>query len=188
MQGPKVQLEVQLGAVNVFVTPRQLHAIIYLSNIFLEDNSAQQSKQRGGHDAADDLESGSQYKQFNAMSGNLGFNQGWSSDPICKYHFVPFAHHSTFYLFIRFCRRPAQSDVGENVGSRYEQRESIDDKFGDEFWQRLHANINTKPTAGDHRSRSKCRHSTTEHSGRVLCNCFTPRSKPLSAESERDNI
>lgn len=84
MQGPKVQLELQLGAVNVFVTPRQLHALIYLSNIFLEDSSTQPSKQ-GADDPADDLEPGTQYKQqFNAMSGHLGFNQGWSSDPMCK--------------------------------------------------------------------------------------------------------
>lgn len=83
VQGPKVQLELQLGAVNVFVTPRQLHALIYLSNIFLEDDSAQQTDQRAD-DPNDDLEPGSQYKQFNAMSGHLGFNQGWSSDPMCK--------------------------------------------------------------------------------------------------------
>lgn len=86
VQGPKVQLEIQLGAVNVFVTPRQLHALIYLSNLFLDDTSTQQNNRRND-DTADDLERGSQYKQFsgNAMSGHLGFNQGWSSDPMCKF-------------------------------------------------------------------------------------------------------
>lgn len=84
VQGPKVQLELQLGAVNVFVTPRQLHALIYLSNIFLEDNNSMQSTNQRSDDSADDLEPSSQYnKQFNAMSGHLGFNQGWSSDPMC---------------------------------------------------------------------------------------------------------
>lgn len=82
VQGPKVQLELQLGAVNLFLTPRQLHALIYLSNIFLAEQTAKEDK--SGDARADDFddESDAHDKQFNAMSGNLGLNAGWSSDPM----------------------------------------------------------------------------------------------------------
>lgn len=80
MQGPKVQLELQLGAVNIFLTPRQLHALIQLADIFLADSTNKQTTQE--HLVNDnDNDQASEYKTFNAMSGNLGLNQCWSSDP-----------------------------------------------------------------------------------------------------------
>lgn len=82
-----------------------------------------------------------------------------------------------FIFFFSRCRRSAQSDVGESIGDRYDQRESFDDKFSDQFWQRLHTNHNTKSTSRRHWGRSKCGYSALEHSCRMLCNCFTPRSK-----------
>lgn len=81
MQGPKVQLELQLGAVNIFLTPRQLHALIQLADIFLSDSTNKQTTQE--HLVNDnDNDQSSEYKTFNAMSGNLGMNQCWSSDPL----------------------------------------------------------------------------------------------------------
>lgn len=111
VQGPKVQLELQLGAINIFLTPRQLHALIYLSNIFLEDNTTQTQEHR--HDDTDeDLEHGSQYKQFNAMSGNLGLNQGWSSDPMCmKIVFCSQKFRFFLYSFTFADDQPSQASV-----------------------------------------------------------------------------
>lgn len=82
VQGPKVQLELQLGAVNIFLTPRQLHALIQLSNTFLVDSTKQRSAHHLDHE--NDNDQTSEYKAFNAMSGNLGLNQCWSSDPLGK--------------------------------------------------------------------------------------------------------
>lgn len=82
MQGPKVQLELQLGAVNIFLTPRQLHALIQLADIFLTDSTNQQSTKHLIADNDNDNDHASEYKTFNAMSGNLGLNQCWSSDPL----------------------------------------------------------------------------------------------------------
>lgn len=83
VQGPKVQLELQLGAVNIFLTPRQLHALIQLSNTFLVDSTKQRSAHHLDHE--NDNDQASEYKAFNAMSGNLGLNQCWSSDPLGKF-------------------------------------------------------------------------------------------------------
>lgn len=80
MQGPKVQLEVQLGAVNIFLTPRQLHALIQLTDTFLTDSTKPPSRNNLVTD--NDNDQASEYKAFNAMSGNLGLNQCWSSDPL----------------------------------------------------------------------------------------------------------
>lgn len=80
MQGPKVQLELQLGAVNIFLTPRQLHALIQLADIFLTDSTNKQNSPDLAND--NDNDQASEYRTFNAMSGNLGLNQCWSSDPL----------------------------------------------------------------------------------------------------------
>lgn len=87
VQGPKVQLELQLGTINVFLSPRQLHALIHLSNIFLEENVPEMSESSAAAAAAEKIEKEAQLEEqlqqtrsFHAMTGNLGFNQGWSSD------------------------------------------------------------------------------------------------------------
>lgn len=88
VQGPKVQLELQLGAVNIFLTPRQLHALILLSNTFLMESTKQQQHHHHQHMMAEHTtesdinDQASEYKAFNPMSGNLGLNQCWSSDPM----------------------------------------------------------------------------------------------------------
>lgn len=86
VQGPKVQLELQLGTINVFLSPRQLHALVHLSNVFLDD-SAHEVSDEAAAAAAEKMEKEAeleeqlqQTRSFHAMTGNLGFNQGWSSD------------------------------------------------------------------------------------------------------------
>lgn len=93
IQGPKVQLEVQLGAINLFLSPRQLHALVYLSEIFLNESSTRarekamaKSTRREDRLSGDSIAGSEHYSQFrsqeySAMSGGLGMNQGWSSDP-----------------------------------------------------------------------------------------------------------
>lgn len=76
-----MQLELQLGAVNIFITPRQLHALIQLSNTFLVESTKQRSAEQQ-LDIENDNDQTSEYKAFNAMSGNLGLNQCWSTDPL----------------------------------------------------------------------------------------------------------
>lgn len=83
IQGPKVQIELSLGAINIFLSPRQLHALIFLSNVFFGD-TPNEKKEHRPEESDDENERDSNYKQFNAMSGNLGLTQGWSSDPNCK--------------------------------------------------------------------------------------------------------
>lgn len=79
-----MQLEIQLGAVNLFLTPRQLHALIQLLDTFLVESTKQRTAQQ--MDIENDNDNTSEYKAFNAMSGNLGLNQCWSSDPIGIYY------------------------------------------------------------------------------------------------------
>lgn len=86
MQGPKVQLELQLGAVNIFLTPRQLHALTLLTDEFLGTSTKEQTTQQS--DSEYDNDQTSEYKAFNAMSGNLGLNQCWSSDHLGKKCFI----------------------------------------------------------------------------------------------------
>lgn len=84
VQGPKRQLELQTGAVTVLLTPRQLHGLCFLLNMMVPDH-------RPNTDATNDkadppnggkCDSNADSKAYNAMSGNVGLNQCWSSDPI----------------------------------------------------------------------------------------------------------
>lgn len=97
VQGPKVQLELQLGAVNIFLTPRQLHALIILLNIFLVESTKQRTTEQ--LDNENDNDQTSEYKTFNAMSGNLGLNQCWSSDPLGIYTYTKQNSLDSVYLF-----------------------------------------------------------------------------------------
>lgn len=91
-----MQLELQLGAMNIFLTPRQMHALILLSNTFLSESTKQQQRQRHHQQRLmaehgvdpDNNDQSSEYKTFNPMSGNLGMNQCWSSDPSGMHTFV----------------------------------------------------------------------------------------------------
>lgn len=98
-----MQLEIQLGAVNLFLTPRQLHALIQLLDTFLVESTKQRTAQQ--MDIENDNDNTSEYKAFNAMSGNLGLNQCWSSDPIgiyCCNFDVEYSFYNTIDKFIGF--------------------------------------------------------------------------------------
>lgn len=84
-QGPKVQLEIQLGAVNIFLSPRQLHALIHVMNVFFGETNASgaSNPHRDDPDQSGD-EQGTDLKAYNAMTGNLSLNQCWSSDPVAE--------------------------------------------------------------------------------------------------------
>lgn len=109
MQGPKVQLELQLGAVNIFLTPRQLHALIQLADIYLDDSTNENmpvpnlnNDHPHHHQDSDHV---SDYRTFcNAMSGNLGLNQCWSSDPLTGGNKIIELFNLFFYLFIQWHR------------------------------------------------------------------------------------
>lgn len=77
IQGPKVQLELQLGAVNMFVTPRQLHALVSCTNTFVADETPvllNDSLDSNGQETESNPDSG---RVYNSMSGNLALNQRW---------------------------------------------------------------------------------------------------------------
>lgn len=92
---------------NFFLTPRQLHALIYLSNIFLQerpdndkvkaakqrDELHQQQQQQQHLDSVSDIDRHSDYRsnEYSGMSGGLGFNQGWSSDPTADMYSTAYA-------------------------------------------------------------------------------------------------
>lgn len=87
-----MEMQLQLGAVNIFLTPRQLHALILLSNTFLVESTKPRTAEH--LDNENDNDQTSEYKAFNAMSGNLGLNQCWSSDPLgTTIFFLKFHQH-----------------------------------------------------------------------------------------------
>ena len=114
----------------MFLTPRQLHALIYLSNIFLEENAAIQnenkivkSKQSTSRPSATTSSAASECcstlgsekhsqirnpssqqppKRYSAMTGGLSLNQGWSTDPAGELRFPlgPFGNEQTNLWFL----------------------------------------------------------------------------------------
>ena len=99
--GPKVELEMTLGAFILFLSPRQLHQLVYLSDNFQNEtqiinennlnkrsnDGQQQQKSTGGNThKSNNLGDISLQKQlqtkFSGMTGGIGLNQGWSSEPI----------------------------------------------------------------------------------------------------------
>lgn len=79
-------MQLQLGAVNVFLSPRQLHAFMHLIDIFFAETSAKNTKKQPTV-VDDDSDQNATQSRYNAMSGNLGLNQCWSSDAPCKFFF-----------------------------------------------------------------------------------------------------
>lgn len=86
LPGPKVELEMTLGAVTVFITPRQLQQLTYLMNVMLymtppptqsnqnQPQTVDVKEQKGFKDGKIDPEFFQQ--KFSAMSGIIGLNQG----------------------------------------------------------------------------------------------------------------
>lgn len=89
LQGPKIQLEMQFGCLNLFLSPRQLHMLTYFSEKFFSENTS----------PATNVNQGSQVNEFDlntklnqlkltqeSASGGFGLNQGWSTEQSCKYY------------------------------------------------------------------------------------------------------
>ncbi|XP_058467736.1 autophagy-related protein 2 homolog A [Malaya genurostris] len=88
LSGPNVELEMSLGCFQLFLSPRQLHAIILLSDTFLGMNETPtpvklsppdtNTKQKRYEDAEFEFK-----HNTGRMSGGIGLNQGWSiADPM----------------------------------------------------------------------------------------------------------
>lgn len=95
--GPKIQLDITVGSLSLFLTPRQLHLLILLSDVLLfeqtkhksnDKHQQQQQPQQNQEPLIADFErtdinyDNDMNKRYNSMSGGLGLNQGWSSSPL----------------------------------------------------------------------------------------------------------
>lgn len=83
--GPKVELDMQLGAITLFLSPRQMHSLLLLSDALLYDPVPEQKIiQKPKHNlesqqGENELRKDSGFNA-NAMTGGIGFNQGWSGE------------------------------------------------------------------------------------------------------------
>lgn len=94
LPGPKVQLQLHIGSLNFFLSPRQFHLLVYVLDFFLNStNSAVMVPVQHQHNyecdddecdirATSDDELRNQVNRMTQMTGGLGLNQGWSPDPI----------------------------------------------------------------------------------------------------------
>ncbi|XP_055537641.1 autophagy-related protein 2 homolog A [Wyeomyia smithii] len=87
LTGPNVELEMSLGCLQLFLSPRQLHAIVLLSNTFLGFNEMPTPTKCAPPDLnskpkrLDETELDFKHN-ISRMSGGIGLNQGWSlADP-----------------------------------------------------------------------------------------------------------
>lgn len=92
IQGPKVQLEMTFGSLNIFLSPRQLHMITLFSDLFIFDTDVvaaapQRQLQHQQRHPINDVELKRQlHRRFNEMNSDaaaasgLGSNFGWSSE------------------------------------------------------------------------------------------------------------
>lgn len=86
VSGPKVELEVTLGAITLFLSPRQLHSLLLLSDALLYDPVPEHKiiqKPKESHQGEGEFRKDSGFNA-NAMTGGIGFNQGWSGEQNCK--------------------------------------------------------------------------------------------------------
>lgn len=82
--GPMVQLELTLGALNFFLSPRQLQLLIMFGEIFLNDaqSSSSENSQRMYGDLADEIDLKQNLHKLNEMASGIGLRQGWSNEPL----------------------------------------------------------------------------------------------------------
>ncbi|XP_053671919.1 autophagy-related protein 2 homolog A [Anopheles nili] len=92
LPGPNVELELSVGSIQLFLTPRQLHSLVLVCDSFLSGNEeprVQQREMRGsvgkrqqdpGAQSVSELEF---QQNMTRMGGGIGINQGWSlADPM----------------------------------------------------------------------------------------------------------
>uniref|UniRef100_A0A182SAD4 Autophagy-related protein 2 n=1 Tax=Anopheles maculatus TaxID=74869 RepID=A0A182SAD4_9DIPT len=91
LPGPNVELELSVGSIQLFLTPRQLHSLVLVCDSFLGGTEepppqppARELKASAGkrHEAASASEMDYQHN-MTRMGGGIGINQGWSlADPM----------------------------------------------------------------------------------------------------------
>ncbi|XP_053661405.1 autophagy-related protein 2 homolog A [Anopheles marshallii] len=91
LPGPNVELELSVGSIQLFLTPRQLHSLVLVCDSFLGGNeeppprpTAREMKTSAGrrHEATSTAEMEFQ-QNMTRMGGGIGINQGWSlADPM----------------------------------------------------------------------------------------------------------
>lgn len=88
LAGPNVELEMSLGGLQLFMSPRQLHSVVLLSDTLLGVNAAPSTPKCSPPDLNTAAPGGNnEYDfnkhNFNQMGGGVGMNQGWSlADPM----------------------------------------------------------------------------------------------------------
>ncbi|XP_049276708.1 autophagy-related protein 2 homolog A isoform X1 [Anopheles funestus] len=91
LPGPNVELELSVGSIQLFLTPRQLHSLVVVCDSFLGGNeeppprpTVREMKAAAGrrHEATSTTEMEFQ-QNMTRMGGGIGINQGWSlADPM----------------------------------------------------------------------------------------------------------
>lgn len=73
-----------MGALNFFVSPRQLQMLILFTEVFLNDaqSSSAESNQRMHGDLADEIDLKQNLHKLNEMASGIGLRHGWSNDPL----------------------------------------------------------------------------------------------------------
>ena len=98
LPGPNVELEMSFGALTLFLTPRQLHLLLLLSDILINGSEmppAKVSPSHSNNQRMQNTEDDFDFKQdFSSMSGGIGLNQGWSMSNETGPHFK--GMHSEF--------------------------------------------------------------------------------------------
>ncbi|XP_058129577.1 autophagy-related protein 2 homolog A [Anopheles ziemanni] len=93
LPGPNVELELSVGSIQLFLTPRQLHSLVLVCDSFLGSNeepppppSSRELKGQAGRRHQEPSASAAEleYQQnMTRMGGGIGLNQGWSlADPM----------------------------------------------------------------------------------------------------------
>ncbi|XP_312964.6 autophagy-related protein 2 homolog A [Anopheles gambiae] len=91
LPGPNVELELSVGSIQLFLTPRQLHSLVLVCDSFLGGNEEPPPLQSAGPKASggkrQEVASSAaelEYQQnMTRMGGGIGINQGWSlADPM----------------------------------------------------------------------------------------------------------
>jgi autophagy-related protein 2 len=78
LPGPNVELEMSFGALTLFLTPRQLHLLLHLSDLLVNGTEAPTAKESPSHNPnqeMEDITSEFEFKPDFGMSGGIGLNQ-----------------------------------------------------------------------------------------------------------------
>lgn len=84
--GPKVQLDMSFGTLAVFISPRHLHLLLHLFDVFLmggavapKIESLEEKKDDLLNQSPMDIDIKNATNAYNLMPGGIGLNHGWST-------------------------------------------------------------------------------------------------------------